>query len=151
MKDELSELFDVAIYREIASQALYYAAQERTEDAAAKAQLKELENSELQHERQLKELKEKGVGSMSGPHERLVDLKMSKYLNAPFALEGAGLQDTLAFAIRHEQQAVDFYTGMMDILASPESRRVCESLLHGELDHKVKLERLYDTIFYHED
>jgi rubrerythrin len=72
-------------------------------------------------------------------------------LNAPFTLEGAGLQDTLAFAIRHEQQAADFYTGMMDILGSPEARRVCENLRQSELGHKAKLESLYDSLFYRED
>ncbi|MFH0942264.1 MAG: ferritin family protein [Chloroflexota bacterium] len=151
MKDELAELFDIAIYREIASQALYHVAQAKTEDPGAKARLKELEEAERQHERRLKEFKEKGLRGMSVHREDVVDLKMSQYLHAPLTLEGAGLQDTLAFAINHERQAVDFYTGMMAILQSPEARDLCKTLIQGELGHKAKLELIYDGLFYKED
>lgn len=151
MQDELGELFDVAIYREIASQALYHAAQEKTGDGGAKVQLKELEKGELQHERQLKTLKEKGFKGTAARRQNVVDLKMSDYLQAPMTLEGAGLQDTLAFAIRHEQQAVGFYTGMIAILENPEAQGVCRALIQSEMGHKAKLERLYDDLFYKED
>jgi len=151
MQDELNELFDVAIYREVASQAFYHAAQEQTDDDGAKVQLKELEKGEVTHERQLKALKDKGFKGTSVRHQNVVDLKMSDYLQAPMTLEGAGLQDTLAFAIRHEQQAADFYTGMMPLLESPEAKSVCQSLIQSELGHKAKLERLYDDLFYKED
>ena len=39
MSDELTELLDTAIYKEIASQAFYIAGQSRTEDQGAKVQL----------------------------------------------------------------------------------------------------------------
>lgn len=151
MKDELAGLFDIAIYREIASQALYHAAQDKTDDPGAKARLKELEEAEGEHERHLKEFREKGFKGMSVRREDALDLKMSRYLQSPLTLEGAGLQDTIAFAINHEQQAVDFYTGMMGILQSPEARKLCKDLIQGELGHKAKLELIYDGLFYKED
>ncbi|RJQ38108.1 MAG: rubrerythrin [Dehalococcoidia bacterium] len=151
MADELGELFDVAIYREIASQALYHAAREKTDDAGAKVLLEELEKGELKHERQLKALREKGFRRTPVRRESVADLKMSDYLQAPMTIEGAGLQDTLTFAIIHEQQAVDFYTGLMAILESPEAQSVCQSLMQSELSHKAKLERLFDDLFYKED
>ena len=42
MRDELTELLDTAIYKEIASQAFYIAGQDKTNDPAAKALMKEL-------------------------------------------------------------------------------------------------------------
>ena len=54
MQDELRELLEAAMYREIASQAFYMAGQNNTEDAGAKALMKELAEEEcpaLQEER----------------------------------------------------------------------------------------------------
>jgi len=42
MPDELTELLDTAIYKEIASQATYTAGQSKTRDPAARALMKEL-------------------------------------------------------------------------------------------------------------
>ncbi len=61
MLDELAELLDTAIYREIASQALYAAAQSKTQDSGARALMKELAEEELKHSQWLKKLKDQGV------------------------------------------------------------------------------------------
>ena len=60
MPDELVELWDTAIYKEIASQAFYIAGQSKTQDPGAKALMKELAREELKHSQWLKNLKEKG-------------------------------------------------------------------------------------------
>jgi rubrerythrin len=56
MQDELSELLQTVIYKEIASQAFYSAAQSKTNDHGAKALLKELAEEELRHSQVLMEL-----------------------------------------------------------------------------------------------
>ena len=61
MVDELTELIDTAIYKEIASQAVYSADGNKTKDPGAKALLKELANEELKHSQRLKEVKESGL------------------------------------------------------------------------------------------
>jgi len=53
MSDELTDLLDTAIYKEIASQAFYVAGQSKTEDPGAKALMKELAEEELKHLRSL--------------------------------------------------------------------------------------------------
>lgn len=60
MRDELTELLDAAIYKEIASQAFYIAGQKKTQDPGAKALMKELAEEELKHSQWLKNLKEGG-------------------------------------------------------------------------------------------
>ena len=50
MPDELSEVLDTAIYKEIASQAVYEAAQQMTDDPGAKELLKDLAKQKLGHQ-----------------------------------------------------------------------------------------------------
>jgi rubrerythrin len=59
MAEELNELLDTAVYKEIVSQALYIAGQNKTDDPGAKLLMKELPEEELRHSQMLKEFKEK--------------------------------------------------------------------------------------------
>ena len=151
MVDELADLLDTAIYREIASQALYEAAQNKTGDGGAINLLKELAGEEGRHAELLKEFRDKGAAGLSWHGERVVDLKISQYLVAPDTVAGAGLQETLIFAMKHEQQAVEFYGGLMSIFRDEAAKRLCERLVHEELKHKLRLEMAYDDLFYGEN
>lgn len=151
MPDEVTELLDTAIYREIASEALYVAAQSKTDDPAAKALMKELAAEERGHQARLKKLKEKGFDKHDWYREKVADLKISEYLTGPETLEGTGLQDALIFAMKKEQQSVEFYSKMTGALVDADAKRVCEGLVHEELKHKLRLETLYDDLFYKGD
>jgi len=151
MPDELAELLDSAIYKEIASQAVYEAAQSKTQDPGAKALMKELAKEELGHTQQLKKLKEKGLPERSWHQEKVPNLMISEYLTGADTLEGAGLQDTLILAMKREQQAVEFYSHMMSLMRDEAAKNLCASLVHEELKHKLRLEMLYDDLFYGEN
>ena len=62
MPDELTELWDAAIYKEIASHAFYVAARGKTQDPATRVLMQELAREELKHSRWLKNFREKGSG-----------------------------------------------------------------------------------------
>ncbi len=150
MLDELSEVLDSAIYKEIASQAVYEAAQAKTDDPGARQLLQELAGQEAGHVQKLKGLKEKGnVGRWH--RDRVPDLKMDRYLTAPDILEGAGMQDTLTFTIQREQQSIEFYSRMMGMMREPAAKELCANLVNEELHHKRRLETLYDDLFLQED
>ena len=151
MSDELTELLDTAIYKEIASQAFYTAGQSKTQDPGAKALMKELAQEELRHSEWLKNLKAKGLEKKMWYREKVQNLMISEYLTGGNTLEGAGLQDTLIFAIKREQQAIEFYSEMMGIMRDKAAKRLCERLVHEELKHKLKLETFYDDLVYVED
>jgi len=151
MPDELSDLLDSALYKEIASQALYAAAQSKTEDPGAKTLMKELVEEEQKHAQQLKKLKEEGATKGSWHPEKLADLKISQHLTGPDTIEGAGLQETLVFAMKQEQLAIEFYSKMMSVLRDRNAKLLCQSLAQEELKHKLKLETFYDDLFYSED
>ncbi len=150
MSDELTDLWDTAIYKEIASQASYIAGQSKTQDPAAKTLMKELAREELKHSQWLKNLKEKGWEKQHWHQEKVPDLMISEYLTGGETLEGAGLQDTLIFAIKREHQAVEFYSKMMGIMRDETTKRLCEKLVHEELRHKLRLEIFYENLLYEE-
>ncbi|MFC1903969.1 ferritin family protein [Chloroflexota bacterium] len=151
MPDELTELLDSAIYKEVASQAVYEAAQSKTQDPDARALIKELAKEEHGHAERLKKFKEKGFKKEDWHKKEVTNLKISEYLTAPDSIEGAGLQDLLIFAMKREQQAIEFYSKMTRILRDKDAKDLCESLIHEELKHKLRLELLYDDSFYGED
>jgi len=151
LSDELTQLLDTAIYKEIASQAFYIAGQDKTQDLGAKALMKELAQEELRHSEWLKRLKEKGLEKLSWHQDKVSNLMISEYLTGGDTLEGAGLQDTLVFAMKREQQAIEFYSSLMSVMRDEAAKRLCEKLVHEELKHKLRLETFYDDQFYGED
>jgi len=151
MPDELAEVLDSAIYKEIASQAVYEAAQLKTEDPAAKELLKELAGQEVKHAEKLKALKERGLVKPQWHQDKIADLKVSDYLTGGGTLEGAGLQDALIFAMKREGESVAFYHKMMGMMRAEEAKQLCAGLANEELRHKMRLEILYDRLFYGND
>ena len=151
MPDELAELLDIAIYKEIASQAAYIAGQRKTQDPGAKTLMKELAKEELGHSQRLKKLKEKGLSRQDWHQEKVPNLMISEYLTGGDTLEDASLQEVLVFAMKREQQAVEFYSKMMGAMKEETAKHLCERLVHEELRHKLRLEILYDDLFYGED
>ena len=148
MPDELTELLDTAIYKEIASQAFYTAGRNKTADPGAKALMKELAEGELNHARWLRDFKEKGLAKGEWHQDKVANLMISEYLTGADAVENAGLQDTLIIAMKREQQAVEFYSKMMSTMRDEAAKHLCERLVQEELKHKLKLEMFYDDLFY---
>lgn len=151
MTNELTELWDTAIYKEIASQALYEAGQKRTQDPGASALMKELADEEQKHSQWLKEFREKEIEHVRWHHKKVPNLTISEYLTGSESLTGANLQETLVFALKHEQQSIEFYIRMMGSMRDENGKQLCQRLVHEELKHKLKLETLYDDLFYAEN
>lgn len=146
---EITELWETAKYREIASGAFYTAGQSRTLDPGARALMKELAAEEAEHYRRLDEFQTRG--ELRSRPEKVKDLMDSEYLTGGETLMGAGLQDTLIFAIKREQESVEFYTRMTAVMVTGEGKALCQRLAEQELNHKVKLELLYENLFLKED
>jgi rubrerythrin len=148
---EIDDILEAAMYREIASQAFYIAAQSRSPEPGVVTLLKELAAEEQNHLEMLKKIKDKGIKAGGRYPEKVTDLKLSEYLTGGDTLEGAGLQDTLTFAIKRERQSMEFYANMMSIIRDRAAKQLCRRLVQAELGHKYKLEILYDDLFYGED
>ena len=127
MPDDLTELLDTAIYKEIVAK------------------------EEAGHTQKLKKLKEKGFSSRDWHHEVVPNLMLSEHLTGGETLEDISFQDLLITAMKREQQAVEFYSRMMGVLREAVAKQLCEGLVHEELKHKLRLETLYDELFYGEN
>ena len=150
MENEYMELLETAIYKEVASEAFYTVFKEKTDDPGARALMEELAEEEKKHVRWLTDFKDSG--QKAGWHRSVADeLKIGEYLTTPERLEGAGLQDTLTFAIKREQQSTDFYSRMTGLLRNRSAKSLCRKLANEELRHKTKLEVLYDDLFLKEN
>ena len=113
--------------------------------------MKELAEEELKHLQWLKDLKKRGLGKRCWHQEKIPNLMISEYLTGGDTLEDAGLQDTLVFSMKREQQAIEFYSKMMGVSRDETTKQLCQRLVHEELKHKLRLEILYDDFFYEED
>ncbi|MBM3132143.1 MAG: rubrerythrin [Chloroflexi bacterium] len=151
MREEVKDLLEAAMYKEVAAQATYAAAQKETDDPGARRLLKELAEDEGRHLQILKDIKESGMEVLQWDNGKLRNLMISEYLTGPDTLHNAGIQDVLLFAMKREQEAVEFYSRMMSALKTRQAKRLCEGLVHSELKHKLKLELMYDDLFYGED
>ena len=99
----------------------------------------------------LKGIKNEGIEKHQFNAEVVSNLRMSEYLTGPDELQNAGLQDILVFAIKREQDAIDYYSRMTGILKEKKAKELCKNLVNEELSHKLKLETLYDDLIYRED
>lgn len=151
MTDELTELLDTAIYKEIEAQALYIAGQKQAQDPGARSLMVDLAGEELHHSEALKKLKDRCLERSAWHPRKVPDLRISEHLTAAGSIEGAGLQDLLIFAMKREQQSVEFYSKMTGVMRDEAAKHLCESLAQWELRHKLRLELLYDNLFYKED
>jgi rubrerythrin len=148
---EIDDLLEAAMYKEVASQAFYTAAQKLTSDPGAIVLMKELAVEEAQHLEALKNFKEKGINTGRFFPKKVPDLMLSEHLTGGDSVEGAGLQETLIFAIKREQQALDFYANMMSVMRDSQAKLLCQRLVTAELGHKFKLETKYEGLFLAED
>jgi rubrerythrin len=148
---EIEDIIEAAMFQEIASQAFYVAAQNQSPEPGVETMLKDLAAEEGKHLDWLRNIRDKGIKSSGSHPDKVTDLKLSEYLTGGDKLDGAGLQDTLIFAIKRERQSMDFYDNMMSILREKGAKQLCRRLVQAELGHKYKLETLYDDLFYRED
>ena len=151
MIDEISELLEASMYKEVAANAFYSQARKNTDDPGAKKLLSELAKAELKHLNIVKELKQDKIDSLKWHSDKAADLKTSDYFTGGDKLENAGLQDIVIFAIKQEQMAIEFYSQMMSVFRSREAKKLCLWLVHEEMKHKLKLESFHDDFLYSED
>ena len=150
-RDEIAALLEAAMYKEVASATLYGEARKLTDDPGTRALLTELAADEERHLERLKALPKSGLQQRQWRLKKVTDLRLSDYLTGGGSLAGAGLQDSLIFAMKQEEQSILFYTQMMAALRSRGGKELCQWLVQEELRHKLRLELIYEELFYAED
>ena len=124
--------------------------QNKTQDPGAQSLMREMAEEEKKHSQWIKALKDKKTLGLS-TRGSVPNLKISDYLTTPETPAGSNLQDTLIYAMKREQQSLEFYSNLMASLRTAAAKRLCVRLVNQELRHKLKLETLYDNMFLGED
>ena len=151
MNDEVSEILETAMMKEVASSAMYRQAVAMTDDPAAATLLRELAAEEDEHLALLKRFKPEVLISSTVTRSRLNEVKSASHLKAPDELPGADLTGTLLFAIKREAESFTFYADLTGVFRDAQAKKLCQALARQELAHKLQLEMLYDRIAYYED
>jgi rubrerythrin len=150
MDQEIVELLDIALDREIAAQAFYIGGQKRTDDPGALQLMKELARQEEKHYEWVKKFKETGT-SGTWSSKVLTDLKISENLIDTRIPDRAGLQDVITAAMKREEYSAEFYSKMKNTFGSQSGKDLCDKLNNEEKKHKLKLEKFYDELFNKEN
>lgn len=119
------------------------------QDPASRAMLEEIVNDGRMHLERLEELGMSGVGELC--LLRVEDLKISEFVRSKDITEFSSFQDILVFAMKREQLAAHTYSTIARDAPDPEVRRLFELLSLEKLNHKHRLEALYDDLVYRED
>lgn len=129
---------------------LYTGMAKKVKNLGSKKLLTELAEDEKKHkeyfESALKDPKKVMNESKAGDLKKVMDLKVSDPLkDSPLGVD-ATYQDTLIFAAKSEQTAVDFYTALSKVYAVHPLGKMWADFARMELGHKLKIEKEYDDV-----
>lgn len=141
-RDRLKAILDEAIGVEEAAYRLYDRALTMVKDESARAVLTELRDEELLHKEMLETL---DFGSWDLTPEDLVkkEVSLSDFSIGGEIGEDADLQAVLLFAVKKEEGARDFYSGVADMTTVEKEKDFFLKLAQMEEKHRKKCEALY--------
>ncbi|MHA1245800.1 MAG: ferritin family protein [Candidatus Thorarchaeota archaeon] len=142
------ELISLAIEREVEAYNFYMNAAEQAELKSSAQLLRELAVQEQHHKEKLEAALDEGVcDTFSCTEEEFEKLNLKNYLaEVPFRADSSP-QDILVVAIKREENAHAFYEALAGTTTSAGHKSVFETLAKEELQHKQRLEHMYDDIF----
>lgn len=146
------EILTTAIEREIEAHQLYLEMSERVENQRAQELLQELAAQEQGHRRRLEALLESGVSpeKLARQSKRIEDLGITDFLQETPLDEHSDVQQVLIVAGKREAGSHDLYSALASIADDEETEALFRFLAEQELEHKHRIERLYEDLYYTE-
>ncbi len=140
----------VGVTMETGAYNLYTSTAKKVKDPGSKKLLTEIAADEKKHreyfEAALKDPKKVMNEAKAGDVKKVMDLKVSDPLKESPLSEDATYQDTLIFAAKSEQTAVDFYTALSKAYSAHPLGKMWSDFARMEQGHKLKLEKEYDDV-----
>ena len=137
-----NEVIDFAIKREEDAIQGYGSMIEVAKTPGITELLEELQEEERKHKMLLQELTEGKVESYLPT--KVIDLKISDYLEEDTLDAEMDFQQLLIFAAKKEQNAVKLYSKLAEEAESEELKKLFVFLVEQEKSHKLKLETEYE-------
>ncbi|MGQ4870961.1 MAG: ferritin family protein [Candidatus Thorarchaeota archaeon] len=134
--------------REAEAYNFYLNAAEPVELKSSAPLLRELAAQEQRHKEKLEAVLDEGVcDTFSCTEEEFEKLNLKNYLAEVPLRADSSPQDILVVAIKREENAHAFYEALAGTTTSAGHKSVFETLAKEELQHKQRLEHMYDDIF----
>jgi rubrerythrin len=149
----LEQVIRLAIEREEAAHELYLGSLTLVEDGPAQDLLRELAAQEEGHRRRLEALLASGTLAerLSASRRPVQDLHLTDYLEEFPLDERSDVQQVLITAGKREGGSHALYTALAEAAPDAEVANLFEFLAAQELEHKERIERLYEDLFYAEN
>lgn len=140
----------VGVVMETGAYNLYTQTAKKVKNPGSKKLLTELAGDEAKHreyfETALKDPKKVMNEAKAGDLKKVLDLKISDPLKQTALSHEASYQDTLIFAAKSEQIAVDFYTALSKAYSAHPLGKMWGDFARMEQGHKLKVEKEYDDV-----
>ena len=140
----------VGVTMETGAYNLYTDTAKKAKNPGSKKLLKELAADEAKHreyfEAALKDPKKVMSEAKIGDLKKVMDLHVSDPLKSAPLSHDASYQDTLIFAAKSEQIAVDFYTALSKAYVAHPLGKTWADFARMEQGHKLKIEKEYDDV-----
>jgi rubrerythrin len=137
-----------AIEKEIEAQHLYQELSQKMTDAVAKDAFLQLSNEEKGHEQLLRKYLRGEIGAGGLKKDHVLDYKIAEYLDQPEITPDMALKDVFLLAANREKASHDFYLSLAAVHPYGGVRRLLEQLAEQELEHKHKVEFLYNEVAF---
>ena len=148
---QLKEILDMAIQVKTDAYEFYSTAAKIAKDPSAKELLKGFAKIELNHKEKFEKFDLSEVEKEHHTVKETHDFHLEQYLLDKEITPDSTVQDIMVHVMKREQKVYAFYDNMLKTTTSIPVRNLFEELAAEELEHKVKIERDYDDIFYKED
>jgi rubrerythrin len=144
--NNLTEIIDFAINKEIEAEQFYLNVSEQEAFAGKKQMFLEYAAEEKKHQALLEDLKAGKAGKSLGDYQFkwITDIKRSDYIHDIEYKPGMAYQEILLLACKREEKALALYNELMEKAESQESKKVFKVLCQEEAKHKLVLETMYD-------
>ncbi|MFC2035065.1 ferritin family protein [Chloroflexota bacterium] len=144
----LNEILGKAIQKEIGSRVLYINLSQKMTGQVAKDAFQELAQQEQGHQSLLEQYQrgELRMGTLSS--EQVVDYKIAEHLDQPEISPDMELKDVFLLAANREMHSHELYLALAGIHSPGEAKRLLEKLASQELEHKQKVESLYNEVAF---
>jgi rubrerythrin len=141
-------VLEKAIEKEIEAQQLYRGLSRKMTTDAARDAFLQLVREEEGHEQLLRKYLRGEIGSGGLHKDRVLDYKIAEYFDQPEITPGMALKDVFLVAANREKASHDFYVALAAVHPVGGVKRLLEQLAGQELEHKQKVEFLYNEVAF---
>ena len=144
--NNLTEIIDFAIAKEVEAEQFYLSIAEQESFAGKKEMFLEYAAEEKKHQVMLENLKagKTGKGLDDYKFKWITDIKRSNYVHEVEYRPNMAYQEILLLACKREEVALALYNHLQENAENEEAKKIFKILCQEEAKHKLVLETMYD-------